>query len=289
MSENDWRLIDGSGSDMSDNTRRFLMRRWEPHGNQSHADVIAAEEPLEILLSYAFKDTRRTESAAVTMRTPGNETELALGFLLSEGVIGSLGDVAEARSLGSGAANEILVELQPHVDVESWHLRRATLLTSACGLCGKRTWDSIPKCESEVNGESRISAETLYGLPSQLREWQQGFSATGGLHAAALVGADGAIKAVFEDIGRHNALDKLVGHCLQRREVPLSNGALLLSSRGSFELVQKAVAAGCGILATIGAPSSLAIEFATERSVTLIGFLRDRHFNVYSGDWRVVP
>jgi FdhD protein len=274
---------------MSDSTRRFMMRTWRPDGDERHADVVAVEEPLEILLSYAFKDTRRTESAAVTMRTPGSEKELALGFLLSEGVIRSLDDIAEVRPLGSGGANEVLVELQPHVDVESWHLQRATLLTSACGLCGKRTRESIPASENEIGGESRISAEVLYGLPAQLRARQEGFSATGGLHAAALVGEDGTIEAVFEDIGRHNALDKLVGYCLQRREVPLSRQAFLLSSRGSFELVQKAVAAGCGILATIGAPSSLAIEFATERSITLIGFLRDRHFNVYSGDWRVIP
>lgn len=265
------------------------MRRYSPDATEHLADAVAVEEPLEILLSYSFKDTRRTESAAVTLRTPGNEAELALGFLLSEGIIGDIGDVAEVRTLGSGDANEILVELQPNVDVESWHLRRATLLTSACGLCGKRTRESIPASEININSDAHISAELLYRLPSLLRVQQQGFSATGGLHAAALVEPDGVISAMFEDIGRHNALDKLIGYCLRHRQIPLSRQALLLSSRGSFELVQKAVAAGCGILATIGAPSSLAIEFAAERNLTLIGFLRDGHFNVYSGDSRVIP
>lgn len=274
---------------MGDSTRQFPMRRHSREGEERHADIVAVEEPLEILLAYAFKDARRTESAAVTMRMPGNEAELALGFLLSEGIISAIDDVAEVRMLGSSGANEILVELRPHVDVESWHLRRATLLTSACGLCGKRTLESIPASENEIGSESRISAEVLYRLPYRLRERQEAFSATGGLHAAALVQPDGKIGAVFEDIGRHNALDKLIGHCLKRREIPLSSQMLLLSSRGSFELVQKAVAAGCGILATIGAPSSLAIEFALARNVTLIGFLRETHFNVYSGEWRVIP
>jgi FdhD protein len=273
---------------MTNNTRRFLMQRYSPDAKEHLADVVAVEEPLEILLSYSFKDTRRTESAAVTMRTPGDEAELALGFLLSEGIIRNINDVAEVRTLGSGDANEILVELQPNADVESWQLRRATLLTSACGLCGKRTRESIPVSETNIDSDARISGELLYRLPSLLRAQQQGFGATGGLHAAALVEPDGAISAVFEDIGRHNALDKLVGHCLQRRQLPLSHQTLLLSSRGSFELVQKAVAAGCGILATIGAPSSLAIEFALERDLTLIGFLRDDHFNVYSGESRVI-
>lgn len=274
---------------MRESTRQFLMRRHSRAGEDRHADIVAVEEPLEILLSYAFKDARRTESAAVTMRTPGNEAELALGFLVSEGIIGAIDDVSEVRPLGSRHTNEILVELQPHVDVASWHLRRATLMTSACGICGKRTRESIPASENEVGNDCRISADVLYALPSLLRRRQEAFSATGGLHAAALVQPDGEISAAFEDIGRHNALDKLVGYCLQRREIPLSREALLLSSRGSFELVQKAVAAGCGILATIGAPSSLAIEFALERNVTLIGFLRENHFNVYSCEWRVVP
>lgn len=265
------------------------MRRHSCGTRECLMDVVAVEEPLEILLSYSFKDARRTESAAVTMRTPGNEAELALGFLLSEGIITEIGDVAEVRTLGSGNVNEVLIELQPNVDVESWHLRRATLLSSACGLCGKRTRESIPVSKNEIEVDFRISAETLYRLPPLLRERQEGFNASGGLHAAALVQSNGAISAVFEDIGRHNALDKLVGYCMQRREIPLSRQVLLLSSRGSFELVQKAVAAGCGILATVGAPSSLAVEFATEQNVTLIGFLRDKHFNVYSGESRVIP
>lgn len=268
-------------------TRPFWVRRIDYGTSSNFVDAVAIEEPLEIRLSYSFKSARRTESAAVTMRTPGNERELAAGFLLSEGVIEKREDILEIRTLGSTGSNELLVELSPEVDVESWHLRRATLLSSACGLCGKRTLDSIPVSSVNAGEGPRLSNEFISRLPALLSERQAGFSKTGGLHATALVRPGAEIKALFEDIGRHNALDKLIGHCLLADLLPLSEHVIFMSSRGSFELVQKSLAAGCSILATIGAPSSLAIEFARARGQTLIGFVRDHRFNLYSGEWRI--
>jgi FdhD protein len=268
-------------------TRPFRVRRIDAGSSSSFTDVVAVEEPLEIRLAYSFKSTRRIESAAVTMRTPGEERELAAGFLLSEGVIDKPADILEIRMLGSTGCNEVLVELSPDVDVEDWRLRRSTLLTSACGLCGKRTVDSIPVSSMKAGEGPRLSSEFINRLPALLSGHQADFSKTGGLHAAALVRPDGKLEALFEDIGRHNALDKLIGHRLLAGRFPLSGDIIFMSSRGSFELVQKSLAAGCSVLATIGAPSSLAIEFARDRGQTLIGFVRDRHFNLYSGEWRI--
>lgn len=268
-------------------TRPFRVQRIGSGASSSFTDAIAVEEPLEIWLACSFKSVRRTESAAVTMRTPGNERELAAGFLLSEGVVEKPSDILEIRTLGSTGCNEVLVELSPDVDVESWRLRRSTLLSSACGLCGKRTLDSIPIASTNAGKGPRLSSEFINRLPQLLSGHQADFTKTGGLHAAALVRPDGELEALFEDIGRHNALDKLVGHCLLEDRLPLSDRIIFMSSRGSFELVQKSLAAGCAVLATIGAPSSLAIEFARDREQTLIGFVRDCHFNLYSGEWRI--
>jgi FdhD protein len=265
----------------------YRVRRYSQTGPEQCDDQVAVEEPLEIRISYRFKDARRVENAAVTMRTPGHEKELAMGFLLAEGVIASAADVADVRALGPDNANEILVELADSVDVDEWHLRRATVLNSACGLCGKRTLEAMPETQPLSDRGMQLNPELLYRLPPLLRAHQAGFGVSGGLHAAALITSAGELAAVFEDIGRHNALDKLIGHCAMRGMIPLCDSLLFMSSRGSFELVQKALAAGCSVLATIGAPSSLAIEYARERSMTLIGFVRDDHFNVYSGEWRV--
>jgi len=267
--------------------RPFRVRRIESGSSFSFTDVVVVEEPLEIRISYSFKSARRTESAAVTMRTPGDERELTAGFLLSEGVIDKPADILEIRMLGSTGCNEVLVELSPDVDVESWRLRRSTLLSSACGLCGKSTLDSFPASSAKMGEGPRVSSEFIHRLPALLSGYQANFSRTGGLHAAGLARPGGEFEAVFEDIGRHNALDKLIGSSLLAGSLPLSDRLVFMSSRGSFELVQKSLAAGCPILATIGAPSSLAIEFARDRGQTLIGFARDSHFNVYSGEWRI--
>jgi FdhD protein len=268
-------------------TEPFLVCRFSKSGVRHVADTVIREEPLEILITYSFKSTRRTESVAVTMRTPGHDNQLAAGFLCSEGVVERPEDIAAIRALGSTQSNEVLVELAPGVDVETWRMRRATLVSSACGLCGKRAIESIPEVWRAGEDELQIDPELIYQLPALLRKNQPGFDESGGLHAAASVSCVGEMLSVFEDVGRHNALDKLIGAYLLDGRLPLQESFLFMSSRGSFELVQKSLAAGCGMLVTIGAPSSLAIEFARARGLTLVGFVREDHFNVYSGEWRL--
>lgn len=265
----------------------YGVRRYSRAGWERCNDRVAVEEPLEIRIGYSFKASRRVESAAVTMRTPGNDHELAAGFLLSEGVISRADDIRGIQRLGANGENEIVIDLAETVDIEEWRLRRPTLANSACGLCGKRSIDAIPTAPSAAADNVMLTPDLIYELPALLRARQAGFGASGGLHAAALISGTGEVLSVFEDIGRHNALDKVIGDCLLRNLVPICGSLLFMSSRGSFELVQKSLAAGCSILATVGAPSSLAIEFARDRSLTLIGFVRDDHFNVYSGEWRV--
>jgi FdhD protein len=266
----------------------FLVQRYTQNGMRRVTDVVTREEPLEIRIQYSFKDSRRTESVALTMRTPGNERELAAGFLFAEGVISGPQDLLDIRMLGSGEPNEVLAEIHPGVDVETWRLRRATLLTSACGICGKATMESLPEVPHAEDGGLRIPAELIYALPQLLKERQTAFGQSGGLHAAGLVTPEGELLAVFEDVGRHNALDKLIGGQLLEGRLPMRGKMLLMSSRSSFELVQKSLAAGSSALITIGAPSTLAIEFARAKGLTLIGFVRGDHFNVYAGEWRVV-
>ncbi len=251
-------------------------------------DAVAAEEPLAIRISYWFKDAQLTKNLAVTMRTPGNDRELAVGLLHSEGVIRSAGDLVELRALGGEPSNEILAALGSDVDFEGWRLSRNGFVSSSCGVCGKRNREAIAQDVPALapNG-LKVSAELIEKLPALLRDQQQGFAQTGGLHAAALVTAEGKVEAAFEDIGRHNALDKLIGSAVLSGLTPLSERILFLSSRSSFELIQKAAMAGAPVMATVGGPSSLAIETARDLNMTLIGFVRDGRFNIYSGEWRV--
>ena len=250
-------------------------------------DLVAPEEPLDIRISYWLKDAQFTESIALTMRTPGNERELTAGLLLAEGVIAKASDLTDLRFLGSENQNEILAGLAPDIDVETWRLRRNSLLSSSCGVCGKVSREQITPITAEPKAGGELSAELIFSLPSLLQSHQEGFAQTGGLHAAALVSEDGTVEQVFEDIGRHNALDKLLGWCLLNDSLPVGNRILFLSSRSSFELVQKTAMAGGLILATVGGPSSLAVETARLLGITLIGFVREGRCNVYSGEWRI--
>jgi FdhD protein len=268
--------------------RRVDVTRIEGRAAQSTVDAIAVEEPLEIRIQYWFKGLQRTESLALAMRTPGDDRELALGFLFGEGVIRSREDVLETRALGPGDSNELLVSLRASVDVEMWRMARATLVSSSCGVCGKRSVaaleESLPMMQQDGFA---IDAQAIHCLPELIREGQRGFAQTGGLHAAGLVDKNGKLGALYEDIGRHNALDKLIGGQLLRGKLPLEKHILFLSSRSSFELVQKAAMAGAPVLATVGSPSSLAIECARRCGLTLIGFVRNGRFNLYAGEWRI--
>jgi FdhD protein len=222
------------------------------------------------------------------MRTPGHDRELTAGFLLTEGIIQSRRDLADLRLLGADTDNEAIAELRPGVDVETWRLARNSFIGASCGICGKRSREAMCTAAAELERDGwMVDYRLIERLPSLLHGHQQGFEQTGGLHAAALVDAAGELQMVFEDIGRHNALDKLIGHYVLEDVLPLRQSLVLLSSRSSFELIQKAAMAGVPVLATIGGPSSLAIEAARDYGMTLLGFVRGERFNVYSGEWRV--
>ncbi len=268
--------------------RQFTTKRLEEARAHRVTDLVAAEEPLEISLGYWIKGRRQTERLALTMRTPGHDRELAVGFLFSEGVISGAGDICEVRFLGLEPSNDVLVEIAPGVDVELWRMRRATFVNASCGVCGKTSVEALhERLPEPLAGSFAISSRLIHKLPGLLAGEQQGFAQTGGLHGAALADASGTILKSFEDIGRHNALDKLIGWAALERLLPLERRIVFLSSRSSFELVQKAATAGAPVLATVGGPSSLAIEAARRCGLTLIGFVRDGRFNIYSGDWRI--
>ena len=269
--------------------RKFTVKRVDKSGRERLTDTVAAEEPLAIRLRYWFKGAQTTESLALTMRTPGQDRELALGFLYSEGMIRTDGDIVDVRMLGGEESNEILVEVSAEVDVDVWRMSRATFVNSSCGVCGKRSLESVGQTtRTQADDGFTVQAGLIHELPELLRNSQIGFAQTGGLHGSALIDADGQTKAGFEDIGRHNALDKLVGWSLLQQQLPLSGHILFLSSRSSFELVQKASIAGASVLATVGGPSSLAVESARRCGLTLIGFVRNERFNIYSGEWRIL-
>jgi FdhD protein len=268
--------------------QRFDIKRISQEHAERIIDTVAIEEPLSIRLTFWRKDSQHTESFAITMRTPGHDYELAAGILLSEGIIHAPADIADIRTIGTDVGNDVVVTLAPAVDVETWRLRRNTFVNASCGICGKRSCEAL---EEELPpyppDQLRLSFAAIARVSSQLASWQSGFAQTGGLHAAALANASGEIERVYEDIGRHNALDKLLGWALLEGLVPLSRSILFLSSRSSFELVQKAVMAGAPVLATVGGPSSLAIETARQYGITLLGFVRPGRLNIYAGDWRL--
>ena len=234
-------------------------------------DVVAVEEPLEIRLG----DT----AVAVTMRTPGHDEELALGFCLSEGL-----RPLAARVPDDLPANTVDVDA-PGADVG--RLQRSFYTSSSCGVCGKGALEAVAVEAPRVDSDLRVKAALLVRLPDRLRDAQVAFEATGGLHATGLFAADGELLCVREDVGRHNALDKVVGWAFLNGLLPLSRSVLCVSGRLSFELVQKAAVAGCPLLVAVGAPSSLAVELAADRGITLCGFVRNGSLNVYTEPWRI--
>ena len=261
------------------------------------SDLVVVEEPLEIRLGYGSMDNRQQRSVSVTMRTPTHDFELALGFLFSEGIITSYNQILSIKycvDAGKQATENIVrVELKPEVIFNAQSLQRNFYATSSCGVCGKASIEAIdsmicdlPKQKLEQNA-LKVSKEYIINLPKSLAQHQKVFEYTGGLHAAALFNEFGNIILLREDIGRHNALDKLIGNALTQDLLPLNNKVLLMSSRASFELIQKAVMANISIIVTIGAPSSLAIQTAEQFGVSLIGFLRNERFNIYAGKERI--
>lgn len=260
------------------------VTEWNDGTMRAFQDSLAAEEPLEIRIGGA--------PLTVTMRTPGHDLELAAGFLLTEGIIDSPDQLLSIRA---GAAehnrkgNVAEAEVQG-VQIGTANLTRNFFAASSCGICGKASIEAIRRRNlPRPNQNLRIRPEILCGLPEALRAGQDVFSRTGGLHAAALFDADGQLIALREDIGRHNAVDKLIGWALLEQKLPLGRNILMVSGRGGFEIVQKALAAGIPILASVSAPSSLAVKLARELGLTLVGFLRGRRFVVYAGNSRCLP
>ena len=264
-------------------------------GIESRQDVVAVEEPMEIRIVFGPEEKRKGKSLSITMRTPGNDFELAAGFLFTEGIITDrkqlggfefCGPVAEGRSQG----NIVRVELTAEVAVDIGKLQRHFYTTSSCGVCGKASLDALDAqglTPIEANGAS-VTAAIIHGLPERLRSSQHVFDRTGGLHAAGLFDVSGELISIREDVGRHNALDKLIGEQLLADALPLTERIIVVSGRASFELLQKALTAGVSIMVAVGAPSSLAVQLANEFNLTLIGFTSESRFNIYSAGQRVV-
>ncbi len=256
------------------------------------SDLVAVEDPLEIRLGYGPENDRQQVAVSVTMRTPGHDFELASGFLFTEGIIEKYDQVESIRyceNLGRQEEKEnvVRVELKPDVSVDLKKLQRNFYTTSSCGVCGKASIDAVHQQCALISPGWTVSADIIHSLPVTLRKQQNVFEHTGGLHASGLFHGDGKLELLREDVGRHNALDKMIGAMLASNRLPLSDYLLLVSGRASFELVQKAAMAGMPLLAAIGAPSSLAVQLADACGMTLIGFLRDKKFNCYSHPARI--
>jgi FdhD protein len=254
---------------------------WSPDAVHSRIDELVVEEPLEVRVNG--------RPLTVTMRTPGHDVELATGLLVTEGIVGNADAIALVNEGLGASGNVVEVHTSPEAHVEFRAAERLFPATASCGLCGKASIDAVRVAGIvQPNADVRIEADVLCALPDRMRAAQTVFGRTGGLHAAAVFDAVGTLQAVREDIGRHNAVDKVVGWAIAAGRFPLSEHVLLVSGRGGFEIVQKALVAGAPILACVSAPSSLAVDLAREFGQTLVGFLRGSRFIVYAGEDRIV-
>ncbi|MBS1965493.1 MAG: formate dehydrogenase accessory sulfurtransferase FdhD [Chloroflexi bacterium SZAS-1] len=270
--------------------------RFANSGSTTGHDQLVVEEPLEIRLEYGPREARTRKSISITMRTPGDDFALAAGFLFSEQIVRHPAHILRIRFCGPPVGprhlrNTVRVELDPAAEIAIERLERHFYTTSSCGVCGKTSIEALQlsDCPPLPSTGPHIPATTIHQLPEHLRAAQEVFESTGGLHAAALVTPAGQIELLREDVGRHNAVDKLIGTRLLAGSLQLNQHLLFVSGRASFELTQKAVVAGIPILAAVGAPSSLAVALAEAHGLTLIGFVRDHRFNVYTCPWRVLP
>jgi FdhD protein len=257
-------------------------------------DLLTVEEPMEIRLGFGPADLREQKSISVTMRTPGNDFELALGFLFTEGIIQNPQDIYKIHyctelNTKENLENIVRVELKPELEIDLSNLQRNFYTTSSCGVCGKESIEAIKtNCPVQhMDVSVHINPQTITQLPDKLRAQQSVFEHTGGIHACALFDTEGNLLLLREDVGRHNALDKLIGAALNLPAIQPNKTVLLLSGRASFELLQKAAMAGIPIVCAVGAPSSLAVQTAQSFNITLVGFLRNQRFNIYSTPERI--
>ena len=263
------------------------VTRFERNTGSEKTDFLALEEPLEISILYWKNAESIRKNISITMRTPGKDKELAIGFLFTEGIIKNAKDVADSEVI---SLNHICIHLQKDAELDLSKIERHFYTTSSCGVCGKSSIDAIKTLTPMhiIQDECTVNSQILYTLNAEVKQKQDVFESTGGLHASALFSVDGTLIYVFEDVGRHNALDKLIGHAYTCGALPLNKQILFLSGRASFELIQKAAMAGIPVVCALGAPSSLAVQLATEFNITLVGFLKDKSFNVYSAAERII-
>lgn len=278
---------------MSEKVKAVRIVRLGAEKLSSANDLLVVEEPLEIRVGYGSSTNRQQDTLTVTMRTPGDDEHLCLGFLFTEGIINSVNEVLSAKycsniTEGDGGNNVMRVELIPEKGFNPADFKRNFYTTSSCGVCGKASIDHLRgNCEPLIK-KTKVSKHLFNSLPNILLAQQDVFKHTGGVHACGLFDLEGQLIIHKEDVGRHNALDKLIGSLLISNSIPLTEKILLLSGRISFELVQKAILAGIEIVAAVGAPSSLATELADEFGVTLIGFVKEEGFNIYTSSERII-
>jgi len=301
------RWADQSTDRSTRSTSQTIVNRFTGNRADTATDNLAVEEPLELQLAYGPMASRQVKSISVTMRTPGDDFELVAGFLLTEGMVSDSADISKISYI-TGPRNEIQstaaalktilpyqsernvvrVELAPDVAVSTANLERNFYTTSSCGICGKASLLALRTvCPPRTANTLKVPVGLLYSLPGRLRGEQEVFERTGGLHASGLFDSEGRLQSIREDVGRHNAVDKLMGAEFLANRTPLRDRILFLSGRASFELLQKALMSGIPMVVSVGAPSSLAVKVAKEFDITLIGFLRGDHLNVYHGAERI--
>ncbi|HSY49226.1 MAG TPA: formate dehydrogenase accessory sulfurtransferase FdhD [Thermoanaerobaculia bacterium] len=269
---------------MPEMTTSVGMTRVGPAAREQRDDIVAIEEPLEIRAAWGKGAEAREKNISVTMRTPGDDYDLAVGFLFTEGMIRAADEIEAVRHWGS--PNRVRVSLAPHAKIDTSRLERHFYTTSSCGVCGKTSIEAVRVACSKVPSRGAPDAAVILRLPEMLQSAQPAFRATGSVHGAALFDGGGTLLRSREDIGRHNAVDKVIGSFLREGAAPPADAILAVSSRMSFEIVQKAIVAGISTVAAVGGPSSLAIDLARDFGVTLLAFVRDGRFNIYTGEVR---
>lgn len=261
-------------------TKHINISRINAVSSSQQDDVVIEEAPLQVIITHGPENNGTTENISVTMRTPGDDHNLVMGFLFGEGIIQSAAEVIEITHKDE---NTLIAVLAPHVVFDVTKQKRNFVTSSACGFCGKTDFSIASHLQNNKREIFQIHASVLKQLPAQLNKAQSLFAQTGGAHAVALFNTNGELIHISEDVGRHNAMDKLIGTMLLQNTLPLSHYIVLFSGRLGYELVQKAVAAGIPVIASIGAPTSLAIDIAKESSIAVIGFLKENSFNIYCG------
>jgi FdhD protein len=271
---------------MAADTIAVSVQTLDKSFRSSRSDSLAIEEPLQLCLNGS--------PLSITMRTPGSDLDLAIGFLFTEGIIDDVSQILSMRAESAAdgpeqSGDKVTIRLRPDIAIDPARIRRNFYTSSSCGVCGKLAIGAIEVRPSRLMRQSgpQFRADLIYRLPDLLRQAQDNFDRTGGIHAAALFSPEGALLGLREDVGRHNAVDKLIGFALRDGSIPLGDSLILVSGRAGFELVQKSVMAAIPILAAVGAPSSLAVELAQRFGMTLVGFLRGERFNIYSGGGRI--